>query len=303
MSEFLRFLDSVPIQKLFYTISSVGLILGLLRYQRNSRLRRIEWLASLYERFYCSDAFKRMRGIIDYQSHELRIIETCIAADHRHDLVEELVDYLNFFEFVASLWKAKQLKSDELKMLFNYYLQPLANRPFFCAFIHDYDFDNLERLLKELYLKDCAGHSLPRHSETHYVFVYGTLRNLDLNRTHQLLATAIHVGRGYYKGELFDIGEYPGAVPSHDQSRRIVGEVYLLHDLAADIEPLDKHEGCSSSDPLPHEYTRTKVTISLENRDEKTAWMYLYNQPVDGLKRIEGGDYAEYLSLKSARKD
>jgi len=39
-----------------------------------------------------------MRGIIDYQSQELRTIETCVAADQQEDLVEELVDYLNCFE-------------------------------------------------------------------------------------------------------------------------------------------------------------------------------------------------------------
>jgi gamma-glutamylcyclotransferase (GGCT)/AIG2-like uncharacterized protein YtfP len=242
-----------------------------------------------------------MRGVIDYQSQELRTIETCVAADQREPLVEELVDYLNFFEFVSSLWKANQLKPEEVKMLFNYYLQPLATLPFLKAFIHEYDFDNLEALLEALYHKGYAGEHLPKHSQTHYIFVYGTLRKLDLNRTHQLLGSAIRVDRAYYNGELYNVGEYPAVIPSQDPSRRVVGDVYLLRDLERDIAALDKYEGCGASDPVPHEYTRTKVSVRLTTGDEKLAWIYLYNRSVNELARIEDGDYADYLRSKGAR--
>jgi hypothetical protein len=33
----------------------------------------------------------------------------------------EFTDYLNFFEFVAVLWKSGQLKPDEIEDLFRYY--------------------------------------------------------------------------------------------------------------------------------------------------------------------------------------
>src|ERR1700674_4137468 len=65
------------------------------------------------------------------------------------------------FRIVSSLWKAKQLTPDEVKMLFNYYLQPLATLPFLKAFIHDYDFDNLEALLEALYHKDTRRNICP----------------------------------------------------------------------------------------------------------------------------------------------
>src|SRR5207247_10403339 len=36
---------------------------------------------------------------------------------------EPFVLYLNFFEFVASLWKLEQLSLREIKMLFQYYIE------------------------------------------------------------------------------------------------------------------------------------------------------------------------------------
>ncbi len=57
--------------------------------------------------------------------------------------MEPLVDYLNFFEFVASLWKLRQLKIKEVEMMFEYYIRNLAEKPEIVRFIEREGFERL----------------------------------------------------------------------------------------------------------------------------------------------------------------
>lgn len=60
------------------------------------------------------------------------------------------MDYLNFFEFVASLWKLKQLKTKEVKMMFEYYIKNLAESRELMNFIRKEGFERLEELIGEI---------------------------------------------------------------------------------------------------------------------------------------------------------
>jgi hypothetical protein len=64
-------------------------------------------------------------------------------------MAEALVDYLNFFEFVASLRRLGQIRSKEVEMLFRYYLSLLHRHPFVLEFVRTQDFENLTALLAE----------------------------------------------------------------------------------------------------------------------------------------------------------
>jgi hypothetical protein len=77
-------------------------------------------------------------------------LEKALAGGGKDDLVEELVDYLNFFEFVASLWKLNQLELDEISMLFEYYVLRLRDHGFLIAFIRENGFENLSDLIERL---------------------------------------------------------------------------------------------------------------------------------------------------------
>ena len=87
-----------------------------------------------------------MRSIIDYETAELSAIREAIAAGRHEPLVELFVDYLNFFEFIASLWKLGQLSETEIAMLFEYYLDNLGEHDFILSFITDEGFENLSGL-------------------------------------------------------------------------------------------------------------------------------------------------------------
>ena len=134
-------------------IALATFIVGLATFQRNARLKRAEWLSQLHAKFYETGAYKRIRHILDYKPDpEFTNLRVAVTEEgHEHDeLAEALVDYLNFFEFVASLWKIGQLSLREISMVFAYYLRNLKQHQFVMDFVTKNDFENLDALLPRI---------------------------------------------------------------------------------------------------------------------------------------------------------
>ncbi len=130
----------VFIQYLSLLFSVVSILLATLTYYRNMRLKRAEWLRSLFEKFYETDKYKAIRFRLDNTE-----------ALQKQGLEEEmLVDYLNFFEFIASLHKLGQIRKEEVLMLFRYYLKLIENQVDIRTYIAENGFENLDRFLRDL---------------------------------------------------------------------------------------------------------------------------------------------------------
>lgn len=138
------------LQTILVAASIVGGIFAVITYWRNIRLRRAEWLFNLYQKFFEEPNYKKMRSILDYRKEpEFSKLRSALARDSRHQLVEDLVDYLNFFEFVAGLWQLGQITLLELRMVFDYYLNNLASIDFVQEFVKTQGFESLANLLRE----------------------------------------------------------------------------------------------------------------------------------------------------------
>ncbi len=123
---------------------------ALYTFWRNQKVRRAEWLASLYERFYLNPEFRKTRALLDYDSAERTDLLRSLETDPENwSALEPLVDYLNFFEFVASLWKLRQLKIKEVEMMFEYYIRNLAEKPEIVRFIEREGFERLRELIRK----------------------------------------------------------------------------------------------------------------------------------------------------------
>jgi hypothetical protein len=96
---------------------------GIYVYFTNSRLRRAEWLASLYEKFYERPELKVVREVLDCEGGQ--------------------------FEFVAVLRKSGQLTQEEIEDLFHYYLDCIENCRAVRAYIAKKGYEQLDRLLQE----------------------------------------------------------------------------------------------------------------------------------------------------------
>jgi gamma-glutamylcyclotransferase (GGCT)/AIG2-like uncharacterized protein YtfP len=121
-----------------------------------------------------------------------------------------------------------------------------------------------------------------------YLFVYGTLRSQMNDPLHRLLEQrAVLIGVGTFRGKLFDLGRYPGVVPSRVSTDRVIGEVYQLSTSQATLGILDQYEG--------HRFRRKRVSIYLNSGQTVTCWIYLYRGSVRHRKVIPSGDYVQYL--------
>ncbi len=129
----------------------VGGIIALLTFWRNAKLKRAEWLYQLHAKFYETGAYKRIRHTLDYQpAPEFNNLRVAVTKGGHDELAEAFVDYLNFFEFVASLWKIGQLSLREIAMIFDYYLRNLKQHQFVMDFIRQNGFENLDALVAQI---------------------------------------------------------------------------------------------------------------------------------------------------------
>lgn len=129
----------------------VGVAVAALTFWRSVKVRRAEWLSNLHGKFFEAESYKRIRRVLDSNDTdtELLRLQQDIESDQTTELVEAFVDYLNFFEFVASLRKLRQLKTHEIAMLFDYYLRLLCRHAFARSYVRKNGFEELESLLTE----------------------------------------------------------------------------------------------------------------------------------------------------------
>jgi len=129
------------------------------------------------------------------------------------------------------------------------------------------------------------------------LFVYGSLRSDSRHPAHAYISEHFVLqGHARVKGKIYDLGEYPGAVPT-SEPHFINGELYRLkegQDFSWAIAQLDDYEGTNETPPL---YVRETALVYFNN-DTTTAWIYWYNMPVEGRPWITSGDATQYMNEK-----
>lgn len=128
-----------------------------------------------------------------------------------------------------------------------------------------------------------------------YIFLYGTLKR---EFHHEILNTIAddveYVGETLLHGKMYDIGEYPGAIP--DDKAMIKGDVFRLIKPRKVISVLDEYEGYYPRNLNQSEYLRRKEKLKLKNSKKIDAWIYWYNNSVEGKKLIRHRDYINYIN-------
>lgn len=122
-------------------------------------------------------------------------------------------------------------------------------------------------------------------------FAYGTLRRGFCRHKFLEAARAQFLSRGTVRGELYDLGEYPGAVPSESSSALVRGAVYRLPNPARALRVVDQVEGLASGSPEQSLYRRALATVTLQNGTKVEAWIYWLNRHLGPRRRIPSGKY------------
>ena len=95
------------------------------------------------------------------------------------------------------------------------------------------------------------------------------------------------------RGRLYDLGEYPALLPGDG---RVRAELYEPLDDRL-IGFLDEFEGYDPQRPGQSQYLRQRVEL-IEPRVD--AWVYLYNQSVEGRPLVDAGCWESYRRVVKA---
>ena len=133
------------------------------------------------------------------------------------------------------------------------------------------------------------------------IFVYGSLRSGFHHPAYEYISRYFTLlGNAKVKGSLYDMGEYPAAVPSNGNTF-ITGELYTIqHDdeFGWAIAQLDDYEGVHPEDGETALYRREQTTVYI-NDTETPAWIYWFNGDVAGKTLIESGDVLQFMQQKN----
>jgi gamma-glutamylcyclotransferase (GGCT)/AIG2-like uncharacterized protein YtfP len=127
---------------------------------------------------------------------------------------------------------------------------------------------------------------------TQLLFIYGTLLQSDNEFALYLQKNSSPHGKGKFKGKLYDIGEYPGAILTGDAEDHVHGHIVLLNDTSV-LKNLDRYEGYGPKELKPNLFIRKRIAIETETGLIE-CWVYFYNLPIDGLHQITSGEYVSY---------
>jgi len=108
------------------------------------------------------------------------------------------------------------------------------------------------------------------------IFVYGSLRRKQGN-SHWMTNAQLMGGHTEENFVLYSLGHYPGAVPGVGG---VIGEVYRID--ASTLSELDALRTQGG------EYKRHLIQTPYGS-----AWMYVYQRSVEGLTRIESGNWLD----------
>lgn len=125
-----------------------------------------------------------------------------------------------------------------------------------------------------------------------HLFVYGTL--LPGVAPAEIAAAAaqlVPVGSGWVQGNLYDLGDFPGAVLESSSGRRIAGTVLRLPRNSAVLKSLDVYEEFDPATPERSQFLRVRTMATLSDGSALECWIYVYNQNVSNARLIEGGEW------------
>lgn len=137
---------------------------------------------------------------------------------------------------------------------------------------------------------------------TYQLFVYGSLRSHFRSPAYEYISRYFNlVGEATVPGRLYDMGDYPAAIPG--TGTLIKGELYTIKsqkEFAWAICQLDDYEGVLVE---PHEkplYRREVVQVLVGGAGGVVvpAWIYWFNGDVSGKPLIPSGDTVSYQQNK-----
>jgi gamma-glutamylcyclotransferase (GGCT)/AIG2-like uncharacterized protein YtfP len=125
---------------------------------------------------------------------------------------------------------------------------------------------------------------------TPHLFVYGTLLSRQNSYGAYIQQHCIFLQPGKFKGKLYDMGEYPGAVVQETGDQYVYGSIYLMDEPEKILAFIDDYEGFGDDQEQPNLFIRMLRDTETASETMK-CWVYLYNLPVEHFTQVKSGRY------------
>lgn len=121
-------------------------LFGLFRYLRSERMRQTEQVRELYRMFFESDRYRRIRFVLaNPDSPEFAALKTELATPGMPKALEgELIDLLNFFEFVSGLTRRGLVAKRDIDWMFASFIDRVVAVDFVRGYVMRSDFEELQ---------------------------------------------------------------------------------------------------------------------------------------------------------------
>ncbi len=133
------------------------------------------------------------------------------------------------------------------------------------------------------------------------IFVYGSLRSGFHHPAYAYISRYFTLeAEGKVRGRLYDMGDYPAAVPAKEEVF-IMGELYRINhpdEFAWAMAQLDDYEGLNTEHGEAALYRRELVNVYTEDQTTE-AWVYWFNGDIKDRPIIESGDVLQYIQQKN----
>jgi hypothetical protein len=136
------------IVKLMAGLGGLGFFIAAFSYRNQVKIRQAEWLKSLFEKFFENSTYKEVRTWLDYDILHARLMAP--DAGQRQENEEKFTDFLNFFEFIGVLYSRGHLPLDQVRDVFDYYLEKIKVEQDCREWINKYSFEKLKALLASI---------------------------------------------------------------------------------------------------------------------------------------------------------
>lgn len=120
-------------------------LFGLFRYLRSERMRQTEQVRELYRMFFESERYRRIRFVLaNPDAPEFAALKSELATPGMpRELEGELIDLLNFLEFVSGLTRRGLVSRRDIDWMFSNFIDRVVGVDFVRAYVLRSDFDEL----------------------------------------------------------------------------------------------------------------------------------------------------------------
>jgi hypothetical protein len=134
----------------FLAALAAGLF-GLFRYLRSERMRQTEQVRELYSMFFDNQRYRRIRFVLaNSDAPEFAALKTELATPGMpKEMESELIDLLNFFEFVTGLTRRGLVARQDIDWMFSNFIERVVAIDFVREYVLKQTYDELAVLCRK----------------------------------------------------------------------------------------------------------------------------------------------------------